>query len=155
MKRLAWVLCGLLAANLASAQTIYRWVDAEGRVHYTDERPPGQVATEEVALRPPPSRADVEAAQLRLDRLRADVNARREAQASDRERQDAEREVAEAEAAFRLSQCHIARDNLYNLEESGAPVYSLNANGEREYYDDERRAREIVEMRAAMARFCD
>jgi hypothetical protein len=39
-------LCALLACIPASAQQVYRWVDADGRVHYTDKPPPGLKASE-------------------------------------------------------------------------------------------------------------
>ena len=43
-------LCALLASIPASAQQIHRWVDAEGRVQYSDKPPPG-VASKPVAAR--------------------------------------------------------------------------------------------------------
>lgn len=38
--RFALFLCCCVAASLASAAELYRWVDAEGKVHYTDQPPP-------------------------------------------------------------------------------------------------------------------
>ena len=40
MKRIIAV-CALLACIPASAQQIHRWVDADGRVQYSDKPPPG------------------------------------------------------------------------------------------------------------------
>ena len=34
-------LCALLACTPAEAQPIYRWVDDNGRVQYTEKPPPG------------------------------------------------------------------------------------------------------------------
>ena len=42
--------CALLASNPVSAQQIHRWVDADGRVQYSDQPPPG-VASKPVAVR--------------------------------------------------------------------------------------------------------
>lgn len=39
-RRGLWLLIGLLAAGAAPAAELYRWVDAEGKVHYTDTPPP-------------------------------------------------------------------------------------------------------------------
>ena len=48
------VACGLLVcAATASAQEVYRWVDEDGVVHYSDQPPPGDEA-EPVALDVPP-----------------------------------------------------------------------------------------------------
>lgn len=35
-----WLLIGLLATGAASAAELYRWVDTNGNVHYTDTPPP-------------------------------------------------------------------------------------------------------------------
>ena len=43
-------LCALLASIPVSAQQIHRWVDADGRVQYSDKPPPG-VASKPVAVR--------------------------------------------------------------------------------------------------------
>jgi glutaredoxin len=43
-------LCALLASIPASAQQIHRWVDADGRVRYSDKPPPG-VASRPVEAR--------------------------------------------------------------------------------------------------------
>lgn len=40
MKR-TWLLLLCLAASAAQAGEMFRWVDAEGKVHYTDQPPPG------------------------------------------------------------------------------------------------------------------
>ena len=38
--RFALFLCCCVAANLVQAAELYRWVDADGKVHYTDQQPP-------------------------------------------------------------------------------------------------------------------
>ena len=38
--RFALFLCCCIIASLAQAAELYRWVDAEGKVHYTDQPPP-------------------------------------------------------------------------------------------------------------------
>jgi len=65
----AAVLCGLLVAGLASAAQVYRWVDENGEVHYSESLPPdyhdkdqghdvlnqqGMVVEEDRKLTPPP-----------------------------------------------------------------------------------------------------
>jgi len=68
----AAVLCGLLVAGLASAAQVYRWVDENGEVHYSESLPPdyhdkdqghdvlnqqGMVVEEGRRLTPPPPAA--------------------------------------------------------------------------------------------------
>ncbi|MEN6584844.1 MAG: glutaredoxin family protein, partial [Sulfuricella sp.] len=38
--KFALFLCCCIAASLAQAAELYRWVDGEGKVHYTDQQPP-------------------------------------------------------------------------------------------------------------------
>lgn len=51
--RAGWLMCALLISGQAQAEA-YRWVDAQGRVHYTQTPPPGQ-KSEAVRPAPPPS----------------------------------------------------------------------------------------------------
>ena len=41
LRNLALILGLALVATSAAAQSIYRWVDAQGKVHYTSDPPPG------------------------------------------------------------------------------------------------------------------
>jgi hypothetical protein len=64
MRRLALAVLPLLLAA-AEADTIYRWVDAEGRVSYSSTPPPAATDVRQVDLPPPPSAAEVDAAKDR------------------------------------------------------------------------------------------
>jgi len=41
MTRALFLIAALAAASAAGAQTIYRWTDAQGKIHYTSDPPPG------------------------------------------------------------------------------------------------------------------
>ena len=64
MRRLAFALTVLLAATV-SAQ-VYRWVDKDGKVHYSDQKPPDAPA-DKLAIQSQPS--DPEAAAPRAETL--------------------------------------------------------------------------------------
>ena len=53
---LSIVVCGLLLSAAASAQQVYRWVDEDGVVHYSDQPPPGETgeSAESVDIEVPP-----------------------------------------------------------------------------------------------------
>jgi hypothetical protein len=53
MRALLLVACGLLALS-ASASDIYRWVDKDGKVHFTDSPPPG-IEAEKLAIKNEPT----------------------------------------------------------------------------------------------------
>lgn len=73
MKRLLYIGLGVLFVSpLAPASTLYKWVDADGTVHYTDRPPPsgaGKVEARSLGGEPPPppdaGRAALEAAVAR------------------------------------------------------------------------------------------
>lgn len=58
----------LMAAFAAEAGTVYRWTDAQGRVHFGDEPPPGSNRGERVSL--PDSAAPRSAPSPRVQRIR-------------------------------------------------------------------------------------
>jgi glutaredoxin len=51
MARALLIALMLATCGAASAQSIYRWVDAQGKVHYTSDPPPGTRAKEQVRPR--------------------------------------------------------------------------------------------------------
>lgn len=85
-----------LIATVATAGDLYRWVDAEGRVHYTDSPPPG-IKVEKLSIRSrptdPTALATDEAKAAATDRVSDEV-----ARLKDREAAAA-KELAAAKAA--------------------------------------------------------
>jgi hypothetical protein len=64
MRRLALAVLPLLL-SAAEADTVYRWVDAEGRVSYSSTPPSAAADVRQVDLPPPPSAAEIDAAKER------------------------------------------------------------------------------------------
>ena len=63
----------LILAPAAAAQTVYRWVDEDGGVHYGDQPDAGREA-EAIALPRQPDAAQVEAARQRQEQIRTQAN---------------------------------------------------------------------------------
>lgn len=117
------LLCLLLLPGLAMAE-IYRWVDANGQVHF-DQRPaPG---AEQVEVKPQVVERDAATVE-RQERTTRFFEARREEQAQ-----------ASAAATERKNQqekeCGELRRQLAGIPE-GWRYYKTDANGERSYYSD-------------------
>ncbi len=93
-----WLLSlGLL--SLATQAEIYKSVDAQGRVTYSEQPPAGAVQVEQVPMADyTPDPAAQQAAQAQLEALRAYNDSRQ------REREEVARQRAEAEAQRRASQ---------------------------------------------------
>ena len=152
MKRLLTLLI-LLARSGTAAGKIYKWVDENGKVHYSDSPPPGDTARQ-VELPPQPSEESLqqgrEAIARRLQYQQDDSNARRKAK---EEKQQA-KEKRERESAERSVRCAFAQNQLKVLQ-TQAPVFRENEAGEREFADDEFRAAEQARFTAEVEEYCD
>lgn len=115
--------CALLLPGLAAAE-IYRWTDAEGRVHFS-ERP--AAGAEQVEVKPQVVERD-DATREREARTERFFEARRQ-----------EQEKASAQAleqrAKREQECRQLRQNLAQFQ-GGGIFYREGPNGERIYYSD-------------------
>src|SRR5579885_2953356 len=123
----AILLPALIATGQAAAE-MYKWVDENGQVHYSQLPPPGAKAE---TVKPPP-KVDTEQA---VDELKA------------REKGFDERRKAEAKQA---------ETTVKKEEEAAAPQKSFktDANGNRVRLTEEERQKEIAEMQKIIARDC-
>ncbi|KAF1053385.1 MAG: hypothetical protein GAK43_01442 [Stenotrophomonas maltophilia] len=126
MKRGPAVLACLLAglAGLAQAADIYRWTDAQGKVHFSQTAPAG---TQRVEVKPQVMERDEatrqsEARIEQLFKVRGD------------ERAAAQQKAAKAQAQ-REAGCTKWRVQLAELNH-GRRFYSEAENGQRTYYSD-------------------
>ena len=146
-----WLLAGcmLLPPGLGEAfgDEIYKWTDAEGRVHYGSRAPAG-VSAESKSI--PTNSPDADQALTeRRERQRRllesyDYERGREAELAERERrQDRER----------AKRCRKIERHLRQLDHPG-PVYVTGADGKRRYLDDAEREQRKIEMQPAYRRAC-
>lgn len=142
----------LVAPALADG-TIYKWVDKQGNVHYTDCPPPPGCEAETVEVPAPPDASEVAEAERRLEEMLAE----QAQQAADRERERLARERQQVEAmriaVMRKKRCIEARQNLHVLE-MRVPVYHIDEKGERIFLNDATRAAEIEAMKKQIAENC-
>jgi hypothetical protein len=117
--------CLLLLPGLAAAE-IYRWVDANGQVHFGQR--PAAPGAEQIEVRPQVIERDQETRerQARSERF---YDARREEQAQ-AAAQSAERQ------AKRAQECRELRRKLAQMPE-GFRYYHDEADGQRSFYSDE------------------
>ncbi|RMG29784.1 MAG: DUF4124 domain-containing protein [Gammaproteobacteria bacterium] len=134
-------------AGSAAAGGTYKWVDAQGVVHYGAHPPAGRPYTR-LHLAPPPP-PDPEAA-ARLQRLRKRL------QDAARAREAAEREGARqrAEAARRRHNCAIARRNLAHLQAGGRKKL-IGPDGVAYFPTPEELAAQKAAARKAIEKYCD
>jgi hypothetical protein len=146
--------CALAAVSMAGAEgTIYKWVDKEGNVHYTDCPPPPGCEAEAVVPPAAPSAAEVEAAQERLESALAEQEQAAAAREQDRLERERQKLRAMQVAVIKKQKCIEARQNLHVLELQ-APVYYIDEKGERVFIDDALRQSEMALMRQQIEENC-
>ena len=143
MRRLLFLmlLCSLSATATAK---LYKWVDKDGNVTYSEFKPP-DVQAEEVKIKSHPSVSN-EQARERLDQL----GEKAEETAKDREfKENYASETAERDARLKEN-CKVARDNLRVLETA-----SRVKDAEGNFVDDQARAARIAKTRQEIEDNCN
>jgi hypothetical protein len=134
----------LAAPGLACAQ-VYRCVDAQGRVQYSQTKPADKNCEGVESSGPPPIGADgggLSEYSKQLDKARGEEA---------KTKQGAE--MQQKQQAYRTARCSDARAREQLLSQAG-PLYLMDENGERHYQNDSQR--EALKARAAdaVAREC-
>lgn len=136
------LLCLLLLPGLAVAE-IYRWVDANGQVHF-DQRPaPG---AEQIEVKPQVVERDAATIESQ-ERATRFFEARRQEQAQ-------ASAAASERKAQRAKECSELRRQLAGIPE-GWRYYETEANGERTYYSDAQLDAARRQLRDRMSERCD
>ncbi|HEY8243533.1 MAG TPA: DUF4124 domain-containing protein [Casimicrobiaceae bacterium] len=135
-----------LALALPAVAATYKWVDANGRVVYSDQPPVGGQKYEVVGSAAPPdnpnavremANKDAELRKLQKDRVE-------DAQKAEKTRADAQKRAdvcAQARAAARTYQ-------------SDQPLMTTNEKGERVYLEGAERARRLTEQQRLVREYC-
>jgi hypothetical protein len=153
--RVARLTVAILAASLLGSDTVdsgvYKWIDEEGKTHYTDSPPDRAARQMDVPLGPDEAtlRSSREQANrlLELDRRKQQMRQRAKA----REEREALARRREAEALAR--RCRNARSHLEILTKQ-IPVYWTSDRGERVFIEDHERPERIAELKRFIQRDC-
>ncbi len=136
-----------LAALAVSADPVYRWVDKDGKVHYT-QTPPPSTGVQAQALNihaPPPDPVSLR-------------NAQQEAQAID-DKNKADQEAADkakpdpAAVAAKKQQCDDLHQRLLVLQQS-ARAATTDAQGNLTFLDDDAKAKQEQAIQDQIAKNC-
>ena len=141
------VLAGALIALPAEA-VLYKWVDANGRVSYSDQPPPANVKAEIVSgaavlsASAPDAVRDMASQELELKK--------RQAQRADEQKKV---EKVRADTALQQQACIELRGKL-KIYESDQPIVRINEVGEQVFMDDTMRTRERERMEGTLRERC-
>lgn len=145
MKRCLPVLLFLLSFNAHG--TLNKWVDDEGKVHYSDQPPPPNVKAQ-ILIAPaagsgtPPQKSIAERESERKKALKAKEEAAQKAA------QQQESDLA------KQKNCEGAKSNLRTLE-SNSQIATYNDKGERINMDYASRQRSLEEASKQVSTFCN
>ena len=128
----------------AFAQQMYKWVDENGRTHFTQEPPPANAK----------SGGKIEVKTTQPDRPAVDNWREREqaSKASKAQQGISDEQARQKEERQRDYNCRRAQDQVDTF--SSGIVYRLNDKGERVYYEDKEREAKLAEAKANIARYC-
>jgi hypothetical protein len=142
-------LLGLMAVSLGASADVYKWVDTQGRVHYSDR--PDVEGAERVAVasrRSNPAtvaeRTDAESAQ------RQQANAQ---EAEQQREQSATQAVQKDLAKTRETQCKDAKEQ-YRVAIESQKLYRVGKDGERQYLTSAEIDEARMNARRAMDELC-
>ena len=129
-----------LGAASTAWGALYKWTDANGRVVYSDQPPPGNVKVDQIAGPPPPANpnATKEMAGKQAESKKQQLDAAANATKAVQQRTDVEKLAGV---------CRDARAELTRLSADQVLLYSVNEKGEQVFMNDSdrRRRREALE----------
>lgn len=154
------ILLILLVLSSASAFAgLHKWVDAKGKVHYSDQPPPANVestllratsSAEDSAAERGATASSAPAAPKTIAEREAEL---KKAQQTKQESADkAARKQEEADA--RKASCAAARQSLRTMQD-GSRIVEVDASGERSFLGDERRQQRMDKARQDISNYCD
>jgi len=145
----------LVFFSFASHAEISKWIDAEGKVHYSDT-PPGNIKAKTIKstavsnnTEMPTPASGAPAPQTLAEREAAWKK-------TQKSKEEAAQKAAKEQEAISAKQknCEIARNNLATLENSPV-IATYNAQGERNIMDDSARKQHTEEARKAVSSYCN
>ena len=147
----------IFLASTNSWAALHKWVDADGKVHYSDV---------------PPAKADVEVSQLRTGTDESSstassdeaVNPSLPQSAAEREAELKKSRLDKKAAAEKVAKekeydqalkasCERAQQNLRVLEDD-VRLVEIDASGERSYISDEQRQANIAKTKDEISKYC-
>ena len=174
-RTLLLAMAGGLFAQVAFAQ--WQWLDKDGRKVFSDRSPPAEIQEKNILKRPPgsmrpapppeqaadaaagttapkPAGAASGAAKANAPKL-SGKDAELEAKKKKADEDDAAKKKADEDklAKGKAENCERAKSSMATLQ-SGVRLSGLNSQGEREVFDDARRATEAKRLQDAIDASC-
>ena len=165
-----FLLIFLILASTNALATVNKWIDSQGRVHYSDQPPPPAVKAETLRPAPAPEGAgnangeagsggetesSGEAKSSVPEEQKSIAEQEAELKREQMEKQAAADKAAKKQAienAIKIN-CDNAQQNLRNLQ-AGGRISQIGADGERTYMDDTQRQQRIEKVQQYLDTNC-
>lgn len=139
------LICLLGSGHVVQAR-IYKWVDKDGVVQYTQTPPPAGVSAKEI--KPPPPPPDAAAAAKKLQQQQAEFNQARQENIKEEKEQQKDEQLA----AEKKQKCEQARVRLNSLQRPRVNV--VGKDGERRRMTEEEREAGLAKAREMVDKLC-
>jgi len=156
MKKFLLILLMLVSANAIAE--LNKWVDADGKVHYSDQPPPANVKAKTLRVTSDTA-APMSASGVAAASAPAAPKTIAEREAELKKAQQAKKEAADktakeqAKMEAEKSACTLAQQNLRALQD-GMRMVEIDAKGERSYLDDEQRRQRTEKAQQDVKTYC-
>lgn len=145
-----FLLIFLILASANAFAEVNKWVDNQGRVHYSDQAPPPEVQAEALRSASQGAASGVAGAgESTYVQQEAASKRAQQAQQADAAQAAAKQATADAMKA----NCEAAQQSLRSLQ-SGARIMDINASGDRSYLDDAQRQQRIEKVQKDIGNLC-
>lgn len=139
----------LLSATPVNAE-LYKWVDEQGNVHYSDQPASGKTKSETTLTIPDQPATNPKPETTKSTQEQEFDFKKRQASAAEAE---AKKQKEAQEAKTKRDNCAKAKQNLSQLE-SIAPAYTYDEKTGRSYLNEAQRAEAKEKARKAIAEWC-
>ena len=153
MFRIAGLITGFWVLSLPAANSIYKWVDEDGSIHYSDQLPPQVYKSEKLRIESAPSDHAVREAQERVASLRTKQQTSQEQQSAAREQERVQTELEQVKQDGRQRRCVKAHEEIQSLDHH-MPIYYVDEKGDWVFLDDKERADLIKFYQEEIKMFC-
>jgi preprotein translocase subunit SecD len=141
------VLVLALTGMAASADQVYRWVDKDGHVHYSQTPPASTSVKAQTVNITPPAPDPVT--------LQNEQKLAQQIQDQNKQNQDSQKKAQQdaQQKAQQQQQCDALRQRLQVLQQSGR-VATVDAQGNKTYIPDDTRAKQEQDLQDTIAKQC-
>jgi len=140
----------LTAINAQSA--LNKWVDAEGKVHYSDSAPSDAKVKTLRSASAPDAMTPVSGVTAPKSLAEREAEWKKSQQSKDEDAKKAD--LVKEAALIKQKNCVSARSNLAGYENSRA-IVQYDSKGERAYLDDAARSQAIENARKEVSKYCN